>query len=252
MLVVGAGRLGLLVARAWRTSYPTARIECVTRSTKSHESMIADDFIVATTTTQDDSKYPYVLFAAPPGDDYALHVANAKKRTCPGGRFLFTSATSVFVDSGNVTEQSPLGDTARAKRLLDAEAAVGDDGVVLRLGMLYTAEIGAHAWWLKRGRVDGAPSCVYNSIHYEDAARMCVVALRKKGVEGMKLIGTDGTPHTAHEICAAGRQLDGFKHFEMPEFGSGGPQKRVDNTWSRAQLEWEPKWNSYAEFLRAG
>lgn len=250
LLVVGAGRLGVLVAHLWRSSYPTARIECVTRTTNNHESLTEDGFVATTIETDNNSTYPYVLFCAPPGDDYALHVANARKRTCPGGRFVFTSATSVYVDKGAVNENSPLADTARAKRLLDAEAVVGNDGVVVRLGMLYTAEIGAHSWWLKRGRVDGAPTCVYNSIHYQDAASMCVATLRTSGIEGFKLIGTDGVPHTAHEICSAGREHHDFRQFAMPTFGSGGPEKRVDNSWSRSTLEWEPKWKSYVAFLR--
>lgn len=213
----------------------------------------------------DATRYPFVLFAAPPSgsDDYIAEIKAALARWDGRGNFVFTSSAGVYAqeDLSLVNEDSPtvpLGANDRTDRLQNAENAVLEaGGTVVRLVGLYHATRGAHTFFLRQGKVARPGSYTVNLIHYEDAAALCVAALAGgasgEAFRGRVFLGADGHPVTfaaMMEATLASGKFQGTVEFT----GAEGPVKgkRVENAATRAALGWQPVYTSYEGFMRAG
>lgn len=202
-----------------------------------------------------------VVFCAPPSgsDDYPAAVKDAASSVWAGrdsgGTFVFTSSGAVFGgnDGEIVTETSPLTDTPRAMRLIQAEnAARSEGGAVLRLAGLYLLERGAHNYWLQSGKdVDGRADGVVNLLHYDDAAGACMAALQAFVGDGTFLV-SDGSPLTRKEICEVATKARMYSGKSMPKFlgTDADPKGKVYNgSWTNQVLKWEPRYASFDAFM---
>ena len=202
-----------------------------------------------------------VVFCAPPSgsDDYPGAVKDAVSKVWAGsdagGTFVFTSSGAVFggADGEEVNEKSPLTNTPRAQRLIDAEnAAKSNGGAVLRLAGLYLLERGAHNYWLTSGKdVDGRADGIINLLHYDDAAGACLAALKASVGDGTYLV-SDGRPMTRKEICEAALKSKLYAGKTMPAFlgTQTDPLGKVyDGCWTNEALKWRPRYASFGDFM---
>ena len=141
LLVVGAGVLGMLVARTWSQSHPKARVTLKFRTEKAERraELEREGFSVISEEGGETCCAPLVVFCAPPTGN--THYAEDIKSTleshwtdnCPDSLMVFTSSGSVFRENtgGQVDELSATVETERATALLDGEeAVVRGDGCV--------------------------------------------------------------------------------------------------------------------------
>eukprot|EP00929_Paragymnodinium_shiwhaense_P062493 TRINITY_DN31199_c0_g1_i2.p1 TRINITY_DN31199_c0_g1~~TRINITY_DN31199_c0_g1_i2.p1 ORF type:complete len:326 (-),score=34.67 TRINITY_DN31199_c0_g1_i2:39-1016(-) len=272
LLIVGAGYLGRRVAAQWREAYPTARIIGATLTDASHAELRKAGVMEPMTIDALAAEVPLpkflnIVFCAPPSRSaeegaYAASIRNAFKHAEEGAStFVFTSSASVYSEDsgGTVDEASPVSDTASARRLLQAEDLVRQaGGVVLRLAGLYDIERGAHAYWLKVGKVASSPDGLINLLHYDDAASAVVAALKSRA-NNTFLVG-DGQPLTRREICESARAAKRFADAPMPTFDSnaageahGGTKlgKRYNTARVQEALKWKPRYVSFRSYMAA-
>lgn len=252
LLVIGAGGLGLRVARRWRQRYPGAPITCATSTEARHE-QLADEGFTPMLASELRESASSVLFCAPANydvdaDEYSAAVAQGA--SLARSRFVFTSSTTVYNTSPLViTENGELSTSERARLLLDAEHAAGEKGIVLRLGGLYELLRGAHLWWLKSGKVREGANSVVSLVHYDDAAVAAMQALTLEELEGGPFVIVDGNATTRRELVEAARLHPFFQRMQSPTFGSGEPCKFIDNSWTREKLQWQPRWKSMQHYF---
>lgn len=268
LLIVGPGVLGSVAGTLWREEHPECTVMAQTNTENSHPKLTSLGLQPVKKADAGKEKYPYVLFSAPPSgsQDYPAEVRAALDRWDGSGCFVFTSSGSVCngSDGQPVTETSqtvPLGAAPSTDRLLKAEEAVLQaGGNVVRLVGLYHRTRGAHTFFLRMGQVERWGGSVVNLIHYEDAARLAVAVLRGDrcdgpgGYRGRVFVGSDNHPLTFQDMmdhCITSGVLQGQVTFTGAEDPSA-PQKVVDNSWTRRQLGWEPKFNSFKDFMYAG
>ncbi|XP_010517243.1 PREDICTED: uncharacterized protein LOC104792722 [Camelina sativa] len=257
LLIVGPGVLGRLVAEQWRQEHPESQIFGQTATTTHHDELEKLDIKPFLKGTEFGDKFSYVIFCAPPSQsaDYAGEVRNAASNWNGKGSFLFTSSSAPYdcFDNGECNEDSPvvpLGKSPRTDVLLKAEKVVLEcGGKVLRLAGLYTESRGAHTYWLNKGTIDARPDHILNLIHYEDAASLAVAVMKKKP-GGRIFLGCDNHPLSRQEVMdlmdQSGKYDQKFKGFTST---SGPLGKKLDNSRTRAEIGWEPKYPSFAQFL---
>lgn len=266
LLVVGAGGLGMRVAQQWRELHPDALVACATWSDARHGNLRREGFIpiLSSDIVRSSVRAPYVIFCAPPSrrQDIVDYCRNIREAGSAATRsFLFTSATSVYEDTSEytITENSPLGKHPRALRMRTAEhfarAAGGEKTRVLRLGLLYDRYKGCHEYYFATPRgtaaFDAAGS-IYNVVHYDDAAACAIAALEATTTTASNtFIAVDGKPITSSEMVAAARTHPVYENFVAPMWGVHSNLKIVDNTWTRTELNWSPKYKSFQEFFDA-
>ncbi|KAJ0093114.1 hypothetical protein Patl1_25574 [Pistacia atlantica] len=117
------------------------------------------------------------------------------------------------------------------------------------LNYLYKADRGAHVYWLQKQTVEVRPDHILNLIHYEDAASLSVAILKKK-FRGRIFLGCDNHPLSRQEVmdlvCKSGKFSKKFEGFT----GTNDPLgKRLNNSKTREEIGWEPKYPSFAQFL---
>lgn len=256
LLVIGAGSVGVRVARLWRARFPDAQITCATATTSKHASFGAEGFIpvLASELSASASR---VVFCAPALmrlDSAEYMAAVAAGAALARERFVFTSSTSVYPDSQEtIHENSTLNDSARARMLLacEREAFSRGNGVVLRLGGLYDLRLGAHTWWLTGDKDLVVPEGMANFVHYDDAAAAVERALiaDARDVAGRAFVIVDGNPVSSRQILEAAMLHALYSDSVMPKLGGVGRFKRIDCSWSKTVLGWEPKWKSLAHFF---
>ncbi|XP_060215141.1 uncharacterized protein LOC132641972 isoform X2 [Lycium barbarum] len=171
------------------------------------------------------------------------------------GSFLFTSSSAPYdcFDNGAISEDGPvvpIGRSPRTDVLLKAEKVVQDfDGCVVRLAGLYKADRGAHIYWLHKGTCEIRPDHILNLIHYEDAASLSVTILKKR-LRGRIFLGCDNHPVSRQEVMDL---VDKSGKFDKKFGGFTGTSdplgKKLNNSKTRAELGWEPKYPSFAQFL---
>ncbi|XP_039811550.1 uncharacterized protein LOC120674431 isoform X2 [Panicum virgatum] len=202
-------------------------------------------------------KFPYVIFCAPPyrSEDYVGDLRVAASNWNGEGSFLFTSSTAVYdcSDNGLCSEDSPcvqIGQSPRTDVLLKAENVVLEaGGCVLRLVGLYKSDRGPHVYWLSKGTLDARPDHVLNLIHYEDAASLAI-AIMKKGLRSRVFVGCDNEPLSRQEIMDRVNRSGKFDTEFQGFTGTDGPLgKRMENSKTRAEIGWQPKYPSFTEFL---
>lgn len=264
LLIVGPGVLGSYLGKLWVDANGTGSVVGQTNSTNNHAKLQA---LGLATRTKDAAAtggtFPYVLFSAPPSGsaDYVAEIKAALALWDGTGAFVFTSSGGVYtVEDGSACDEgaptAKLGDNERTDRLLAAEAAVLEaGGNVVRLVGLYHATRGAHTFFLRQGEVQRWGGYLVNLIHYEDAAGLCLAVLRGDGssepYRGRVFLGCDGSPITFDDMMAATLDSGAFQG-SVTFTAKEGPVKgkRMSNPATRAQLGWQPKYPSYADFMR--
>lgn len=274
LLVVGAGVLGRLIAREWRSIHgANAEVRGVVRQADAERSAALEADGVSPCLRADlgsadaglaEGSFRHVVFCAAPGgnDDYSAEVAAALRMWCgQEGRFVFTSSAGVYAEEngGVVTEGSAVSASPRAAKLLAAERLVTEaGGAVVRLAGLYLLDRGAHNAYLNTAEVKGRPDGLINQIHYEDAAAAVVAALLR-GASGEFYLAADDAPLTREQICRValrappfhGRVMPAFASFDRADKGGPGTGKVVDASRTRAALGWKPKYATFEQFIEA-
>ncbi|XP_027345130.1 uncharacterized protein LOC113857437 [Abrus precatorius] len=259
LLIVGPGVLGRLVAQKWREEILGCQVYGQTMTTDHHNELIQMGINPSLKWTEATHKFSNVIYCAPPyrTPDYAGNVRLAALSWNGEGSFLFTSSSAPYDcnDNGPCDEDSPvvpIGRRARIDVLLNAENVVLEfGGCVLRLAGLYKADRGAHNFYLEKGIVDGRPDHILNLIHYEDAASLSVAILKKK-FRGHIFLGCDDNPLSRQEMMDLVNKSGKFSKKFDKFTGTDGPLgKRLNNTRTRQEVGWEPKYPSFARFLES-
>lgn len=257
LLIVGPGVLGRLVAEKWREEHPGCQIYGQTVTTDHHNELILLGINPFFKETKTDQKFPYVIFCAPPSKtpDYAGDIRLAALSWNGEGSFVFTSSSAPYDcnDNGPCDEDTPtvpIGRSPRTDTLLKAEKVVLEfDGCVVRLAGLYKMDRGAHSYWLHKGTVDARPDHILNLIHYEDAASLSVTILKKK-LRGRIFLGCDNHPLSRQEVMDLVDKSGKFDKKFQGFTGTSDPLgKKLNNSNTRKELGWEPKYPSFAHFL---
>ncbi|KAA8548517.1 hypothetical protein F0562_000216 [Nyssa sinensis] len=256
LLIVGPGVLGRLVAEKWRAG---CQIFGQTMTMDHHEELIKIGINPSLKGVKATQKFPYVIFCAPPSrtSDYPEDVRAASSNWSGEGSFLFTSSSAPYDcnDNGSCDEDSPvvpIGRSPRTDVLLKAEKVVLESGgCVVRLAGLYKADRGAHIYWLEKGTVEVRPDHILNLIHYEDAASLSVAILKKK-LRGQIFLGCDNHPLSRQEVMDLVSQSGKFSKKFEGFTGTADPLgKKLNNSKTREELGWEPKYPSFSQFLDA-
>ncbi|KAF7842936.1 uncharacterized protein G2W53_005234 [Senna tora] len=257
LLIVGPGVLGRLVADKWREENPGCQVYGQTRTTDHHDELVQMGINPSLNWTEATQKFPYVIYCAPPSrtSDYSGNVRLAALSWNGEGSFLFTSSSAPYDcnDNGPCDEDTPavpIGRSPRTDILLKAENVVLEfNGCVLRLAGLYKADRGAHNYWLEKGIVDSRPDHILNLIHYEDAASLAV-AILKKNFRGKIFLGCDNHPLSRQEMMDLINRSGKFNKKFDKFTGTNDPLgKRLNNSKTRQEVGWEPKYPSFARFL---
>jgi len=102
---------------------------------------------------------------------------------------------------------------------------------------------------LRKGTLDTRPDHIINQIHYEDAASLAT-AIMKKRLRNQIFLGCDNKPLSRQEIMDAVNRSGKFDTKFEGFTGTDGPLgKRMENSKTRAEIGWEPKYPSFTEFL---
>ncbi|KAF3324657.1 hypothetical protein FCM35_KLT10814 [Carex littledalei] len=240
----------------WQQEYPGCKIFGQTMSSDHHSELAELGIVPHLRGSPLSQKVPYVIFCAPPSrtEDYPGDVRIAASNWNREGSFLFTSSSAPYdkSDNGCCYEDSPvvpLGRSPRTDVLLKAEKEVLEaGGCVLRLAGLYISLltlIGAHVYWLTKGIVDARPDHILNLIHYEDAASLSIAIMKKK-LRSRIFVGCDNHPLSRQEIMdlvnCSGKFSKKFEAFT----GTDGPLgKKMNNSKTREEIGWEPKYPSF-------
>ncbi|KAF1876405.1 hypothetical protein Lal_00029753 [Lupinus albus] len=154
------------------------------------------------------------------------------------GCILFTSSSAPYdcSDNGPCNEDTPVVPVGR----------------VPRIDVLLKAENrGAHNYYLEKGIVDTRPDHILNLIHYEDAASLSVAILKKK-FRGQIFLGCDNHPLSRQEMMDLVNKSGKFsKKFDRFTGTNDHLGKRLNNTRTRGEVGWEPKYPSFAHFLES-
>lgn len=257
LLIVGPGVLGRLIAQKWRNDHQGCQITGQTFTTDHHDDLVKMGITPSLKGMKASQKYPYVVFCAPPSrtPDYPGDVREAASNWSGHGSFLFTSSSAPYdcYDNGHCDEDSPvvpIGRSPRTDLLLNTEKVVIESGGnVLRLAGLYKADRGAHVYWLRKGTVESRPDHIVNLIHYEDAASLAVAILKKKP-RGRTFLGCDNHPLSRQEVMDIVEKSGKFSTKFVGFTGTNDPLgKKLNNSKTRQETGWEPKYPSFSQFL---
>ncbi|KAI7726454.1 hypothetical protein M8C21_018344 [Ambrosia artemisiifolia] len=248
LLIVGPGVLGRIVAENWRKEYPGCQITGETVTTDHHDELIKMGINPTLKGVKRDHKFPYVIYCAPPSrsSDYAGDVGEAASMWNGEGSFLFTSSSAPYdrYDNGDCIEDSqvvPIGKSPRTDILLKAEQKVLEAGGCVVRGM--------HLYYLKQGTIEANPDHLVNLIHYEDAASLCVAILKKK-LRGRLFLGCDNHPVSRQEVMDLVAKSGKFDNTFVGFTGTDGVLgKKLNNSRTREEIGWEPKYKSFAHCL---
>lgn len=266
LLIAGAGHLGSLVARQWRTAHPQARVTLKFRSNNQERSqtLVKEGYNVISQEGGESCSAPLVVFCAPPtgNPDYAGDIKSCIEQHWhkgEGAAFVFTSAGSVYGENcgGDVDEKTETVRTERSGKLLDGEEHVlASGGCVIRLGGLYTVDGGAHNYWLQGGQFPAKPRGLINLVHYEDGARAVVKCLENTGkVGGEVFLVSDGVPMSRQEIVDAANENEKYAGKAESVTFTGGEEvdgKKYNSGKIRSMVGWEPSHKSFREFMKSG
>jgi len=263
LLIAGAGQLGCLVAKQWKSANPQSKITLKFRShNEERAKRLADEgFSVISQDGGEACIAPLVVFCAPPtgNPDYAGDIKSCIENHWSkeeAGAFVFTSAGSVYGENngGDVDESSETIRTERSGKLLDAEQHVLEaGGCVVRLGGLYTIESGAHNFWLRGGEFPAKPNGLINLVHYKDASSAVVRCLENPTkVSGEVFLVSDGSPISRQDIVNAACCHEKFagKASEVKFTGDDTVDgKKYVSAKIRSLLGWKPEYNSFKDFM---
>ncbi|OAY66555.1 hypothetical protein ACMD2_10450 [Ananas comosus] len=213
LLIVGPGVLGRMVAEKWQQEHPGCNVYGQTMSTEHHNELTALGIIPSLRQSTMAKKVPYVIFCAPPSrtEDYPGDVRFAASNWSGEGSFLFTSSTAVYDCNDN--------------GFCDEDSPVVPIGRSPRADVLLKAE----------------------KVVLEDAASLSVAIMQKK-LRGRIFLGCDNHPLSRQELMDCVNNSGKFsKKFE----GTNDPLgKRINNSKTRAEIGWEPKYPSFPEWAQ--
>ncbi|GJN05263.1 hypothetical protein PR202_ga22878 [Eleusine coracana subsp. coracana] len=233
LLIVGPGVLGRIVAENWQKEHPGCQVFGQTASTDHHNELVNIGIIPSLKGSTISQKVPYVIFCAPPSrsDDYPGDARAAVSNWSGEGSFLFTSSTALFDcnDNGLCNEDSPsvpIGRSPRTDVLLKAENVVLDAGASANPVPIF-----------------------FMSYFVQDAASLAI-AIMKKRPRGRIFLGCDNKPLSRQEIMDSVNKSGKFDTKFEGFTGTDGPLgKRMENSKTRDEIGWEPKYPSFTEFL---
>lgn len=270
LLVIGAGTLGMLVARRWKTLNPAAKINLKFRSDNSerNSALVQEGFTVVSKESGEGVRAGVVVFCAPPtgNNDYAedilASVTDHWSPSDPGSVFVFTSAGSVYQENSGaeVDEMSATVRTERSGKLLDGEQhVVAGGGCVVRLGGLYSGEQGAHNFWCGGGaetkEFSSKGNGLINLVHYEDAAEAVIKCLQNPDkVRGEIFLVSDGVPVSRRDIASAAANSPRYSQSSGNVKFTGGEDvdgKKYNSSKIRNATGWAPKYPSFADFMKS-
>ncbi|KAJ1430497.1 hypothetical protein SESBI_07635 [Sesbania bispinosa] len=220
LLIVGPGVLGRLVAQKWREEIPGCQVYGQTMTTDHHNELTQMGINPSLKWTEATHKFPNVLYCAPPSRtaDYADNVRLAALSWNGEGSFLFTSSSAPYDrnDNGPCDEDTPVVPIGRSPRV---DVLLKTENVVLEF--------------------DG---CV-------DAASLAIAILKKK-FRGRIFLGCDNHPLSRQEMMDLVNKSGKFsKKFDKFTATDGPLGKRLNNTRTRQEVGWEPKYPSFAHLL---
>ncbi|KAL6597925.1 hypothetical protein ACP70R_046730 [Stipagrostis hirtigluma subsp. patula] len=241
LLIVGPGVLGRIVADKWKQwssevlptpkcqlpnmllaifslkigEYPGCKVFGQTATTEHHSELTELGIIPSLKGSIVGPKFPYVIFCAPPyrSDDYPGDLRVAVSNWNGEGSFLFTSSTAVYDCSDN--------------------GLCSEDGPCVQIGQSPRTDVLLKA----------------ENVVLEDAASLAI-AIMKKRLRGRIFVGCDNEPLSRQEIMdrvnRSGKYDTKFQGFT----GTDGPLgKRMENSKTRAEIGWQPKYPCFTEFL---
>lgn len=104
---------------------------------------------------------------------------------------------------------------------------------------------------MEKGTVEARPDHILNLIHYEDAASLAVAILKKKR-HGQIFLGCDNHPVSRQELMDLVNKSGKFsKKFEAFTGTSDPLGKRLNNSKTREEIGWQPKYPSFSQFLES-
>ena len=257
LVVVGAGSLGMLVARHWRQTHPGAQVTLKFRSEEGERRrrLEAEGFSVISKAGGEACSAPLVVFCAPPtgNPQYEADIRTATEQhwagSQPGAALVFTSAGSVYQENcgGLVDEMSITAETDRTAPLLAGERTVlAAGGCTLRLAGLYSADSGPHNYWSRGGQFPSKPHGLINLLHYEDAAQAVVKCLEEPlKVRGELFLVSDGSPVSRQEIVSAAGVASKAQFTGPSDLVDG---KKYNSAKIRNTLGWQPNYPSFRQF----
>ena len=270
--IVGAGELGIRIAMLWKQKFPDSDVFLKTQHDDPDRSRKWRSLGFKPLSCEYEQKKnrvtaPFVVFCAPPTNnpnyvnDITESVSNDWDCNSTDGKaFVFTGSGGVYLENsgGIVDENSEVSFASdKTKMLLSAEQTVlKNEGIVLRLGALYTKTTGAHTFWVgeNKNEFSSIPGGWINLVHYDDAARCVILSLLNSNkTETKKLfLVSDGVPMTRQNICEAALKCNMYKNKVMPKFN--GDKDAVDGKQYNASLvsetlEWKPKFQSFETFM---
>ncbi|KAF1882200.1 hypothetical protein Lal_00038845 [Lupinus albus] len=220
LLIVGPGVLGRLVAQKWSQEYPGCQVFGQTVTTDHHEELNKIGISPSLKWTEAGQKFPYVIFCAPPyqSSDYHRDLRLAALSWNGEGSFLFTSSSAPYDcnDNGSCDEDTPVVPIGRSHR---TDVLLKAENIVLEFG----------------GSVD--------------AASLSVAILKKK-FRRQIFLGCDNHPLSRQEITDLVNQSGKFSKKFDKFTGTDDPLgKRLNNSRTRQEVGWEPKYSSFPHFL---
>lgn len=273
VLIAGCGFVGGATARLLQSA--GWDVTGITRSEESAARLVPQGLRVFPCDISDAAQMKKIAFE---GADAVVHCASSagggaeeyRKIYLDGARnlleilhpqkFLFTSSTSVYAQTGGewVAEESPAepsGDTGKILRETE-DLVLARGGIVARLAGIY----GPGRWALLRKFLDGTAviegdgSRWLNHIHRDDAASAIVKLLNNRSATGIYNV-SDSTPLTQLDCLALLAEKYGKP---LPPHGTPGiprkrgiTSKRVSNEKLRT-LGWIPQFPSIREALAGG
>ncbi|GAB2266215.1 hypothetical protein Dimus_001236 [Dionaea muscipula] len=214
LLIVGPGVLGSLVAQKWREENPGCQIHGQTATVDHHDELRQIGINPSLKGTKFSQEFPYVIFCAPPyrSPDYPGDIREAALNWNGEGSFLFTSSSAPYD--------------------CDDNGFCDEDTPVVPLGRSPRTDV-----LLKAEKADAASLSI---------------AILKKNLRGRTFLGCDNHPVSREEIMDLVNRSGKFSKKFTGFTGTDGPLgKRLDNSRTRAEIGWEPKYPSFAEFLQS-
>lgn len=224
LITWGTGELGGRVGKLWVQTGGQAI--GLTQSDQRHEALQAAGIEPRIGSPAELLQPDDVLLFALPGHARQQEAVEALSSMAPPIRAIFISTTGYYgLPKGIITEQTPPGEGERPASITAAEQAffdwAGANGVVIRLGGLYSRERGPFSALRRRGKVSrsGPSNKTLALIHYDDAATAIVAALSHPQPQPVYLAVTPPCPTREAFYTAACARLG----LPPPTFGDPLP-----------------------------
>ena len=247
LIIWGSGELGMRVALRWlQTGHPVLGF---TRSIQRHSDLKAAGIEPATGSPEALLRSDDCLLLAIPGHtNQQAAVEQLHKAQVPiPSRSIFISVSGYYgAAPGLIAVNSPPGEDGRSASIVAAEQAfwdwAGNQGVILRLGGLYSLTRGPFAALARRGKVTRrtAADKTMALIHYDDAAAAIMAALKHPDPDRAYLGVTPPCPTREEFYGLACKVLD----LPLPDFDppTGLSPTEFDVTSLRRDLLPEPEY----------